>query len=102
MITRITRLTCSDCGVTQRVKILIAGETEVFPACLSCGANTTWLALPRLRMPDQREVWADQVRLMQAMQQHRIAAFYEGPGCNCSHPADYPCGCSCHQGYPYA
>jgi hypothetical protein len=50
MIFRVSRLTCGRCGETQRVKILMAGDTEVMPACAGCGP-TDWLALPKLTEP---------------------------------------------------
>lgn len=51
MTYRIRHLTCGVCAYRQRLKIRLAGDTEVMPACIACGASA-WLALPALRAPE--------------------------------------------------
>lgn len=51
MTYRIRHLTCGVCAYRQRLKIRLAGDTEVVPTCVACGASA-WLALPTLRAPE--------------------------------------------------
>lgn len=48
---RVTRLTCSACGFSDRVRILVIGSTEVMPECNSCGRPDAWTSWPTLAEP---------------------------------------------------